>query len=330
MDVAPQLLGTAVADAPISWEEVPCPLCERRHGSILLQAPDPQPGGKGLWFAVVQCQECGLCFTNPRPRPESIRQFYPPAYQPHQPAAVSRKRWFRRRRTLPGWLTRKHQPIPLQGQGRLLDFGCGSGAFLKQMEQLGWQVTGVDLAAAPVERLRQQLGLRAFTGSLPHPNLHPRSFDVVTMWHSLEHVHAPRLVLKAAHDLLVPGGKLVVTVPNIDSLPFRWFGSAWSGLDLPRHLTHFAPATLLRMLVLSGFEIESLRMVRHSSWLRTSARLAAAHGQKRLCDRLLRNKPLSRLLSWYCFLTGQADAMMVVAVRGSGIGIRGEGRGRRE
>ena len=142
--------------------------------------------------------------------------------------------------------------IPWHGRGRLLDFGCGGGAYLERMHRQGWDVTGLDVSAAAVECVRTRLGLRALLGTLPHPELKPATFDVVTMWHSLEHVHEPLEVLRAAHQLLAPGGKLLVATPNIDSLPFRWFGQAWYGLDLPRHLTHFSSRTLRRLLERAG------------------------------------------------------------------------------
>ena len=69
------------------------------------------------------------------------------------------------------------------------------------------------------------------------------------------------------------GGQLLVGVPNIDSLPYRWFGPTWYGLDLPRHLTHFSPWTLQQMLE-RGFQLQPVRMVRHSDWMRSSAKLA--------------------------------------------------------
>ena len=95
------------------------------------------------------------------------------------------------------------------------------------------------------------------------------------MWQALEHVHDPLRVLCEAHRLLVPGGKIVVAVPNMDSLPYRWFGRAWQGLDLPRHLTHFSPRTLHKMLQRAGFQVGPVRMVRHSNWLRASAALSS-------------------------------------------------------
>ena len=138
----------------------------------------------------------------------------------------------------------------------MLDFGCGGGSFLARMHERSWQVTGLDVSHAAVQRIRNELGLDALFGTLPHPQLEPGSFDVITMWHSLEHVHSPLNVLREAHRLLARGGRLYVAVPNIDSLPFRWFGSAWYGLDLPRHLTHFSPWTLQLMLERAGFTIE--------------------------------------------------------------------------
>src|SRR5213079_445602 len=149
------------------------------------------PGSAGLWFAVVQCHDCGLCFTNPRPSVRSIGQFYSEQYLPHRtrPGRAAARWW--RRLPLLGRRAERGRAVPWHGEGRLLDFGCGGGSFLALMARAGWQVTGVDVSAAAVRRVRGELGLRALTGSLPHPELPEGGFDVVTMWHSLEHVHQP-------------------------------------------------------------------------------------------------------------------------------------------
>jgi hypothetical protein len=114
---------------------------------------------------------------------------------------------------------------------------------------------------------------------------------------------------------LIPGGKLFVAVPNIDSLPFRWFGSAWYGLDLPRHLTHFAPWTLHLMLEKAGFRVGPIRMVRHSDWLRSSAKLACQTARSPNWSPWLSAKLLSRVATWYCYWSHQSDCMMVSAER---------------
>jgi SAM-dependent methyltransferase len=306
----------AALDPVVEWEEVNCLLCGGRNCSPLLEAQDNIQGGTGLWFFVVQCQDCGLCFTNPRPGPHSILPFYPEDYEPFQnPHQRRRRHWWH---PFTRWChrpRRERQLMPLHGQGRLLDVGCGGGSFLDRMHRQGWKVTGVETSATVVERVQNELGLNVLPGSLPQADLEPASFDLITMWHSLQHHHDPFEVLRAAHRLLAPGGKLVVAVPNIDSLPFRWFGQVWFGLNLPRHLTHFAPWPLYLMIHRAGFRVGQVRMNRHSAWIRSSARLACQSSQATFWYRWLKRKSVSRLASWYGYLTNQADSMTVVAER---------------
>ena len=282
MSFFPRELGSPAAEhrPAVEWEESNCLLCGSRFWSQLVEGADNTAGGSGLWFVVVQCQQCGLCFTNPRPAQPSISRFYPESYQPHR-SPTQRRGKFRllsAKRLGLTWVHRNNerQTLPAHGQRRLLDFGCGGGSYLQRMHKQGWTVTGLDVSEKAVLRIRDELGLEAFAGTLPHPALKPASFDVITMWHALEHVHDPLRVLRDARSLLAPGGKLLVAVPNIDSLPFRWFGGSWFGLDLPRHLTHFTPWTLTLMLQRAGYRPGHVKMLRHSEWMRSSARLAAA------------------------------------------------------
>ena len=121
-------------------------------------------------------------------------------------------------------------------------------------------------------------------------------------------------VLREAYRLLVPRGKLIVSVPNIDSLPFRWFGHAWSGLDLPRHLTHFAPWTLRLMLNRAGFFAGRVRLIRHGSGC-ASARHAMRHAPDNRWIPWLAGKAISNLATWYAYLRGLSDCMMVTAYK---------------
>jgi len=292
----------------IDWEETLCPLCDGARYRLTMEAPDSRTGGSGLWFAVVQCANCGLSYTNPRPTAQSIMQFYPADYSPHSRTS-SKKANAQGLRGIFSALSGSYRKyLPVRGAGRLLDFGCGSGTFLQRMHGSGWQVTGIDIAAVAVERIHNESGLHALVGSLPHPELTAGSFDVVTMWESLEHVHNPLEVLRAAHQVLAPGGQLIVAVPNIDSLVYRWFGRDWYGLDLPRHLTHFNPWTLHMMLNRAGFRAGRIRMIRHSSWLRRSAQQA----QQR--HWLAYHLP-SRLAAWYTCVMRRADCILAVATK---------------
>jgi SAM-dependent methyltransferase len=299
----------------MAWEETACLLCGRDDATVLGEAADPLPAdGSGLRFAIVRCRHCGLAYTNPRPTPDTIARFYPADYLPHAPRDGRRVRAPSR-----FWSRVFGRPCPERrgllariGTGRLLDFGCGGGSYLERMSDRGWRVTGLDTSPRVVQTLRHDRGFDARLGTLPHPDLAPGSFDVVTMWQSLEHVHRPLAVLRAAYELLAPSGKIVVAVPNFDGLAANWFGEHWFGLDLPRHLTHFTPNTLSVMLRVAGFRLESVRGLVHADWLRASAIRAGAGSPG---ARLLAWKPMSRVAAWVNYLLGRADCTLAIAER---------------
>jgi SAM-dependent methyltransferase len=302
--VKPQL-----APPPVEWEFPKCLLCGSPHARPFVSGLDIHAPQRGLRFQVLCCSDCGLCYTSPRPTSETIAAFYPANYGPHRILQKHRECSPLRRWT---GLRKEREWLPWYGQGRLLDFGCGSGSWLARMQRQGWDVTGVEMSAEAAERGRKELGVPILTGTLPHRDLASRQFDVITMWNSLEHVHEPAETLAEARRLLAPEGKLLVSVPNLASLSFRWFGEAWYGLDLPRHLVHFTPDTLTRMLRLAGFQPGLVRMIRRASWLRWSAELAS-RARRGGCWGWLRGKAVSRLATWYSALCGQADCMLVTA-----------------
>ena len=132
-----------------------------------------------------------------------------------------------------------------RGAKRLLDVGCGDGASLALLKHAGWDVWGVEMNAQAAARAAQA-GARVFTGSFEEAPLPAESFDIIRMWHVLEHVDDPRVVIDKAVRLLAPGGELIIGVPNVNAF-YRWlFGAAWAGWDLPRHLYHFSPRTVRR------------------------------------------------------------------------------------
>jgi 2-polyprenyl-3-methyl-5-hydroxy-6-metoxy-1,4-benzoquinol methylase len=314
------VFSPVLAAPAVTWDDTPCPMCGARDEEILCEAPDATPGdARPLVFAVVRCRQCTLAYTNPRPDARSIGQFYPSDYRPHRRPrklreAGSSSLWGR-------WSGRTHPEregeLPWVGRGRLLDFGCGGGSYLKRMADQGWRVTGLDAAVGAVRNVQTELGLPTLVGTLPHPDLQPCTFDVITMWQSLEHVHEPLQILREAFQLLVPGGKLIVACPNADSWPFRQFGANWFGLDLPRHLTHFTPSTLKTMLTASGFGVDNIRWVRHSDWLRSSAKLACRKPDATHFERALTYKPLAKFTAWLTYLASATDCILAVAERPS-------------
>lgn len=272
-------------------------MCGGERHAPILEAADPLGTQR---FLIVRCDRCGLHFTNPRPDLVSIAAFYPHDYHAHQDKASK-----------PGISASLERLLPRHGLARLLDFGCGSGGFLLRMKALGWNVLGLDRSDIAVTKVRAA-GLQAHLGTLPDERWSSPAFEVITMWQSLEHVHQPLEVLRSAFRLLTPGGRLLVAVPNFDSLAARWFGPAWFGLDLPRHLTHFTPATLRLMLLHAGFDRISLLQERRPSWIRHSAERFT---QIDTTTRLLRSRLGSSVLSWCGRLAWRADSAIAIAIK---------------
>lgn len=225
-----------------------CPVCGSPDLTDKLRVQDKSVSQET--FSIQQCQACGFQFTNPRPNAASIGRYYESAaYVSHNNGAQGLinhvykvARYFTVRRKV-ALITK------LNGgqKGRLLDYGCGTGHFLAGAKKAGWQVTGLE----PNARARHDAARRVGQ-PLQEPaalaTLAPGSFDAVTLWHVLEHVHTLNETLGQLIRVLRPGGKLLLAVPNVDSLDAQHYGPNWAAYDVPRHLYHFSPDTMRRLL----------------------------------------------------------------------------------
>ncbi|HEY8710585.1 MAG TPA: class I SAM-dependent methyltransferase [Burkholderiaceae bacterium] len=145
--------------------------------------------------------------------------------------------------------------------GALLDVGCGGGALLERMRDAGWQVVGTEPDPNAAARLRDRLGFPVF-GSVDELVDRPEQFDLITLGHVIEHVPDPTATLRQLATLLKPGGRLVVTTPNVDGLGARIFGNAWRGLEPPRHFNVFTPQSMAETFRQSGFRV--IRLSTHA------------------------------------------------------------------
>lgn len=284
------------------FEVTVCPMCGADAGKLLFAGRDLLHGGEAM-FRLVTCQVCGHMYQNPRPTVAAIGQYYPAAYIPFQPAIEDEPHWWRRIDRRYG---RYRRCAAVQraagGPGRLLDVGCATGIFLDGMRRLGWQVQGVEPTWSAVEYARCRFGLDVFHGRLEEAHFADASFDVITLWDVLEHVHEPRPMLAELVRLLRPGGLLVLSLPNPDSLEARLLGPYWLGWDLPRHLNLFRPVLLTRHLPQVGLQVERIRsftagygvlLMSIEQWFR------AAGYHPALLLRLLRMPPLRLLAKLY-------------------------------
>jgi len=145
----------------------------------------------------------------------------------------------------------RHLPKVKEGK-RLLDLGCGNGAFLLRARSAGWDVVGIDLDPKAVETARRQ-GLDVRLGEVEVLGPSIEQFDVITLSHVIEHVHHPVKVLQACYSLLKSGGFLWIDTPNITSEGHRLFGANWRGLEPPRHLVLFSSESMCNALIKLGF-----------------------------------------------------------------------------
>jgi SAM-dependent methyltransferase len=260
--------------------DAPCALCGAAEAEAVWTTPDRSFAVPGA-FTVARCLGCGFLYQRPRVRDEHLAACYPDHYPRHQepsprlpfrgsPARQRAVRWALAAglgyaepgdgpppgaltRLRARWLLRRLRWScpPWVGQGRYLDVGCGSGASLGVAQALGWQVAGIEMDAAAAARARRFTG-EVWAGDVLDAPFASGRFDLVTAFHVLEHVPDPVRVLRRMLEWLAPGGLLVIEVPNAGGLGARLFGRAWSGLELPRHLSHFTPATLARAVERAG------------------------------------------------------------------------------
>ncbi len=202
--------------------------------------------------------------------------------------------------------------IPFTGNGRLLDIGCGNGRYLSTMKKLGWQVSGVEKNPKASKYAREELHLGVNTGDLLDYKYKDKSFDAVTMWHSLEHLYEPLQTLKEIGRILNNDGLLVVAVPNIDSLVAKAFKVYWYGLQLPIHLIAFTPDSITKMLNSAGFDVKKICFDRRGSTLRLSL-LNLKNGKYSFLSRLSRFKGAIKMVNFILAKFGSCDIIVIHA-----------------
>ena len=138
--------------------------------------------------------------------------------------------------------------------GTLLDIGAGTGAFVHTMQTGGWNVTGLEPDATAAKQALLKYNIQLAPADTIY-TLGNRAFDVITMWHVLEHVHDLHGYFKRFGELLQPSGVLVIAVPNYTSTDAKMYGQNWAALDTPRHLYHFSPASMEALAGKHGFTL---------------------------------------------------------------------------
>lgn len=256
----------------IRTQKVPCNLCCSTESIFLFEARDRLHGIAGT-FTYVRCTECGLVYMNPQAVPEDTEKLYPADYAPHSKKAKgigSRiTSLYNRISKIPviGYFPKQLMNVKVAGniyrnlnkKSRILDVGCGSGAFLNSLKNdKGCEVYGVDISEAALEQAKSSFGLDIFKGTIteaPFPEAH---FDIITAWWYLEHISDPHTTIAKISSLLKNNGYCIIGVPNYESFNARHFKDKWYHLDCPRHLCIWTPRAITRLLENHGLAVTKI------------------------------------------------------------------------
>ncbi|TWV08278.1 class I SAM-dependent methyltransferase [Bacteroidaceae bacterium HV4-6-C5C] len=230
-----------------------CPLCNGVQIDQVMACKDYYASGEA--FELCRCHGCGFLFTQNFPVEGEIGRYYAtPNYISH---SDTRKglvnfvyHWVRK--YMLGCKVSLVIRESHKRKGSLLDIGTGTGYFPNAMQRKGWQVSAVEKNEKARDFAKKQFGLDV----LPDNQLREfkaGSFDVITLWHVLEHLEDLNGVWEHLHGLLKDKGILIIAVPNSSSFDARKYQEHWAAYDVPRHLWHFTPDSIQRFGVKHGF-----------------------------------------------------------------------------
>ncbi len=263
---ASKTVGAAVADPPAESSDFlersepagelnpECPACGDAHPRVLFSATDRLYHTTSKVFQIVECKACRLIRLEPRPSKEELIRYYPDQYWFQPDGVAGRLEEMYRRLVLRDHVGFVRQALAnSDGAGQIVNVGCGNGLLLSM---LPWRnVLGLDFSEKALSVAWKRNGVPGACADLANAPLPHSSCSLITMFHVVEHLPHPVEYLSAARELLTPGGRLVIQVPNASCWQFMFFGDKWNGIDVPRHLFNYRQRDLENLLDFCGFEV---------------------------------------------------------------------------
>ncbi len=236
-----------------------CPLCNSSQTRYYLNCKDHLVSDET--FDLVQCADCRLVFTQNAPAPDEISRYYQSqnyiSHSDTKKGLTARLYHMARQVMLPA-KRKTVQNFTGKNTGALLDYGSGTGYFIKHMSDYGWETQGIEIDERAREYAKEWTHLPVDSPDVL-ASLPDNHFDIITLWHVLEHIHDVKETLSQLHRVLKSDGHLVIALPNYTSPDAEHYKENWAAYDVPRHLWHFAPKTVRNVLSDNGFRLDSLK-----------------------------------------------------------------------
>ncbi len=235
-----------------------CPVCSSGNHTKFIATPALMHHTEDT-FSFSCCGQCNAAFLNPRVTTDHLKTYYPDYYLPYRGAAA----WGKYR----GFVDRSQQKMDKKrlktckkfgskntGPIKLLDVGCGNPTFLQTLSQnTDWQLTGIDFTDEGWKN-SGNLSFKLITGDVQAMEL-AEKFDLVTMWHYLEHDYNPNKTLASLRKHLKTGGKVIIEVPDYLSLTAKWQQAHWEGWHTPRHTLLYTKSAFERLAASNGYKL---------------------------------------------------------------------------
>lgn len=238
-----------------------CPVCKGTDFEHFITCKDYTVSQEN--FNIVSCKGCNFKFTNPRPSDLEIGKYYKSEdYVSHsdtKKGLINRLYHMVRTRTLKQKLGLISSYV---SRGTILDYGCGTGMFLKTCSDAGWKSFGFE-PDPDAKKLAEAKGLSVFSSK---ETLTGNKYDIISLWHVLEHVTDLDQTLQFFSRNISDKGRLIVAVPNYTSADAKHYKEFWAGYDVPRHIYHFEINTLKKLVRNYGFTLEETKPMKFDSY----------------------------------------------------------------
>ena len=243
-----------------------CPWCNSENNSKFLELKDYFLTQEN--FEILECNDCKLLFTTPCPAPDKIGDYYKSDdYLSHN---ESKKGIVPQIYNLVKKVNIKNKfNITVNGQqttdNSILDIGCGVGDFLNYAKEKGCNITGIEPSEDARKIAEEKLGTKIFSPE-ELQNIPNESFDIVTMWHVLEHVADLKTEISHLQRIIKKNGRLVLALPNYKSFDAEYYKDKWAAYDVPRHLNHFSRTSIRNIFSQTKLQLTDIKPLKWDSY----------------------------------------------------------------